>query len=820
MNIIQKALLTMGVASLLATGMQAGENLHVPTQPHTTTVEDNYTLRGKVLDKQTKEPLSHAQIMVMGTSLGALSDHDGMFTINGVPRHKHTLRLKYVGYLTKEINVDAAHNNVIEIEMQPAEFNMEEVVVSANRTETRRHLAPVLVNVTDKKLFAATNSVSLDEALKFNPGIRVEDNCQNCGFNQVRINGLDGAYSQVVINSRSIFSALAAVYGLEMLPTSMIDRVEVVRGGGSALYGSSAIGGTINIITKTPTHNTASASYTLEGFKDNYSTPAHNVSLAGSILTDNAKAGISIFGRIKSRAGLDFVRPGSLQPGGKDGYSEMPRLSSSTLGTNLFANLSSLSKVTLDYFYTQEERRGGDALDLPEHEANIAESLRHNMHSGILRFDTYLADGHGYLTAFMAGAHTTRNSYYGGGALRKISPREGGGYEIEGDPKALDSYGITRDLTAQGGVQYVHNFDHLLFMPAELTAGVEYNYNKLNDKSGYRPLALAQTVSTRSAILQQEWKNDRYAFLIGMRYDHLFLNTDEKQQTESLRRLSIVTPRATFRYNPTDKLHFRLSYAHGFRAPQYFDEELHVAFAGGEGVPRVLSKNLKEESSRSITASADYYFDLTPDLQVNLMAEGFYTRLLDKFNAEERILNQKRYLEIVNSGKAAVYGVNLEARIALQKRWNFQGGLTWQRSLFDTETKIGISELTTREFIKTPNLYGYFVLGYNPTSHLALNIFGDYTGKMWIGHEAGEKTDNYITASEATLTQTPSFFTIGTKVAYSLKVSNAEIEINGGVNNIFNAYQRDFDEGPTRASAYIYGPKAPRSIFAGVKVTI
>lgn len=91
-------------------------------------------------------------------------------------------------------------------------------------------MAPTLVNVVDLKLFETTNSSTLSQGLNFQPGVRVETNCQNCGFQQVRINGLDGPYTQILIDSRPVFSALSGVYGLEQIPASMIERVEVMRG--------------------------------------------------------------------------------------------------------------------------------------------------------------------------------------------------------------------------------------------------------------------------------------------------------------------------------------------------------------------------------------------------------------------------------------------------------------------------------------------------------------------------------------------------------------------------------------------------------------
>ena len=141
-------------------------------------------------------------------------------------------------------------------------MNLEQIVVSGSRSETKRKNSPSLVNIVNNQIFDAVSASCLADGLSYQPGVRVEDNCQNCGFTQVRINGLDGHYSQILMDSRPIFSALTGVYGLEQIPANMIDRVEVVRGGGSALYGSSAIGGTVNIITKDPSYNSAEVTHT------------------------------------------------------------------------------------------------------------------------------------------------------------------------------------------------------------------------------------------------------------------------------------------------------------------------------------------------------------------------------------------------------------------------------------------------------------------------------------------------------------------------------------------------------------------------------
>lgn len=162
----------------------------------------------------------------------------------------------------KTITIKKDATQELNFELLTDDVALDEVVVSANRSETKRRLAPNLVSVIGSKMFDITQSTCLAKGLNFQPGVRTEDDCQNCGFTQVRINGLDGHYSQILVDSRPIFSSLNGVYGLEQIPTNMIDRVEVVRGGGSALFGASAIGGTINIITKEPIRNSASFGHT------------------------------------------------------------------------------------------------------------------------------------------------------------------------------------------------------------------------------------------------------------------------------------------------------------------------------------------------------------------------------------------------------------------------------------------------------------------------------------------------------------------------------------------------------------------------------
>ncbi len=128
----------------------------------------------------------------------------------------------------------------------------EEIVVTGTKTEKLVSEAPVKTSVVGKAEMEKKNAATLADAIDNTTGVRVENNCQNCGFNQVRLNGLDGHYSQILIDGKGVYSSLAGVYGLEHIPVQMIERVEIVKGGGSSLYGGSAVAGVINVITKKP----------------------------------------------------------------------------------------------------------------------------------------------------------------------------------------------------------------------------------------------------------------------------------------------------------------------------------------------------------------------------------------------------------------------------------------------------------------------------------------------------------------------------------------------------------------------------------------
>lgn len=736
-------------------------------------------INGHVIDASTGEHLSYYNIAIKGTTQGTMTDASGHYSLHNLKPGQITLVASSLGYktITKTLTLQPGKTYEVNFEAKPDAFMLDQIVVTGSKSEQKRRNSPALVNVINDRLFSLVNACSLADGLSFQPGVRVENDCQNCGFTQVRINGLDGHYSQILMNSRPVFSALTGVYGLEQIPANMIDRVEVMRGGGSALFGSSAIGGTVNIITKDPTTNYAEAAHQLmsigvTGALDN------NTTLNASIVGANNRVGLTVYGQNRMRDGYDH---------NGDGFTEVATLKSQTLGMRSFLRPGDNTRLSMEYHATHEYRRGGDNLDLPPHQAWIAEEVEHNINGGEVSFDLWTPGRDGHLNAFSAIQNTRRKSYYGS----------------DQDP---DAYGRTHDLVVTAGSQYTHNFNRLWFMPAELTAGVEYSHNYMKDITvGYNH-RLKQRVNIYSSYLQNEWRTDRLGFLVGARVDkHSMIGNP------------IISPRANVRFNPSDKLNFRLSYSTGFRSPQAYDEDLHIAIVGGERVVTVLAPGLKQESSQSVSASADIY-QRFGTVQTNLMVEGFFTDLCDVFalrKLDHTDAAGNAVLERYNGGGATVAGINVEAKTVFSPRWQIQAGVTWQQSRYKQPEQWSENpEIPpVRRMFRTPDLYGYMTLSAELFKNFRAALSATYTGSMLVQHMEGSGTD-----IDRAVT-TPRFFDAGLKFSYELKIfHSACLEPSVGITNLFNSYQSDFDSGYLRDSGYIYGPSLPRSLTVSVKL--
>lgn len=733
-------------------------------------------IHGHILDAKTNQHIPYVVLSLKGTTYATGTDASGHYFLKNLPEGNYILVAEVIGYKKAEKSVKLVRNKSIEVNftLEEEALSMNEVVVSATRNETNKKNTATIVNVASAKLFENTASSNLAESMAFQPGLRVENTCGNCGAVQLRINGLEGQYSQVLLDSNPIFSSLAGVYGLEQLPVAMIERVEVIRGGGSALFGSNAIGGVVNIITKEPLRNSLSLANTtnlIEG-----KTAEFNTSFNGSFVSDNHRAGVYLFGMVKSRDAHDY---------NDDGFSDILKMDSKTLGFRGYYKTSAHSKLTAEYHHIGEYRRGGNNIDQPPHMADIAEDVRHQINGGSLRFNYFAPNSRHFADVYVSSQGIKRNSYYGTGK----------------DPNA---YGITNDITITAGAQYSYVFEKCLFMPAQFTVGAEYSYNDLDDHSIGFDRKIMQTVRTAGVYLQNEWQSDKVNFVIGGRFD-------KHNMMEKI----IFSPRANLRYSPIEDIGLRVSYSSGYRAPQAFDEDLHIDAVNNQSSIIVLDENLRPEYSHSFSASADLYHNFG-SLQINLLVEGFYTILDDVFALAKTGENEAGYIlqTRYNAAGAEVKGLTAELKLGIPSVFEWQMGYTFQRSRYDEPEEWSENVEPQRRMFRTPDHYAYFTASADITKRFKASIFGNYTGRMLVQHNAG-----YIENDRDELT--PQFFDAGLKLSYTFSLSDTiNLEINGGMKNIFDSYQDDIDRGPFRDSVYVYGPMLPRTYFFGLKFTM
>ena len=734
-------------------------------------------IMGHVVSKEG-ENIPFVSVLVKGTQYNGMTDATGHYFLKDLPVGEHTLVFSCIGYLGTERNVSLQHDQMLELNvtLEEESFIVDNVVVTANKYQTKRKESASIVNVVSPVLFETTNAHCMADVLNYQTGLRVEQTCSNCGVPQLRINGLEGQYSQILMDSRPIFSSLASVYGLEQVPAGMVDRVEIVRGGGSALYGANAIGGVVNIITKEPTRNFVNVQHNSSYLEKNgYDI---NTAFNASVVTENRTMGLFVFAVQRNRKQYDRD---------DDGFSDIPLLNSTTAGFRSFFKTSDYSRLTAEYHHVGEYRRGGCDVDQPPHETDLAEQLRHSIDAGSLRWDWYSDNQKHYLSLYSSVQNTSRESYFGTG-------------------KNPNAYGRTSDITVVSGGQYRCSYPFVNTLTGDLSVGAEYTHNRLHDRMLGYGRDMRQNVSIVGGYVQNEWKNRLWSLLFGARIEK-----------HNLLRNVVFSPRANIRYTPVEDIIFRLSYSSGYRAPQAYDEDLHVGAVGGEVSLITLAPDLKPEYSHSISGSADLY-QRFGEWEANLTLEGFYTRLNDVFALKESGHDAQGNLLLtrINSAGAYVAGVNMEAKVGYRRLLMLQGGYTLQRSRY-TEDFIW-SENTNikpqRRMFRTPDSYGYFLLTYNPVHPLTFSLDGKATGSMLVQHYAG-----YVPEDCETLTE--NFFELGFKAAYEFHLyKHYTLELNAGVKNILDDYQPDLDRGMNRDAAYIYGPALPRTYYVGLNLKL
>ncbi|MCH3881243.1 MULTISPECIES: TonB-dependent receptor [Tenacibaculum] len=750
------------------------------------------TIKGKITTANSGD-LPFANIVVKGSINGTTADENGLYELK-TKKNKVVLIVSSVGFLSQRKTITLNTNEVktVNFSLKETAEILDQITVTGTRTDKRRTKSPVIVNIINSQTLADVQACNLSEGLKFQTGLRVETDCQTCNYKQLRMNGLAGGYSQILINGRPIFSPLTGLYGLEQIPANMIDRIEVVRGGGSALYGSSAIGGTVNVITKIPKRNDFSVGYTYQNIKG---TSDHIFAGNATVVNDDRNAGISFFVNNRHR---------NLYDANGDNFSELPELKNTSFGTNLFFLPTENQKIEVNFSKMNEYRYGGEMVEGAPHFAFQSEERTHDVYVGNIDYQINFNDEKSSLITYLATQYTGREHYTG------IRPEEETAEDL--DHLANPPYGTSETTTFQGGLQLNHKLDQFLGGNNVLTFGGEFVQDDVFDVIEAYQYKVDQLTQNIGIFFQSDWEiTEKWNLLAGARFDNHTLNNRaiNKEVVNN-----VISPRVSLLYKPFEKTQLRATWGTGFRAPQAFDTDLHIAFAGG-GISRVqLAEDLERERSNSYSLSFNYDKP-TEHYIYGFTIESFYTKLDDSFILEN--IGTDSFGELFekrNGDGATVKGIALEARLNYDGILQLESGFTFQSSKNASPVQYSDALNPKNEFLRTPNNYGFATLTYSPNQKFktALNLV--YTGKMEVLHVASPQNliaDAYFTS--------PIFTEVGIKSSYNFNLPKLQtnLELSAGVKNLFDSYQSKFDIGKERDSNFIYGPATPRTIFFGIK---
>lgn len=737
---------------------------------------------GQVAEKGGKG-IPGATIRIPNTVLGSVANSEGNFNVKRVKLGNVKFLISAVGYKSQEfeMNIQTSENTfgIGRIELEESSVNTSDIIVTATRSEKIYEDVPVKVSVLDDRIFSSVSAITLNEGLAFRPGLRIENNCQNCGFNQVRINGLDGRYSQILIDSKPIFSALNGVYGLEQIPQNMISRVEIIRGGASTLYGGNAIAGVVNVITKDPEHDGAHFEMSQSAIPGSRSDDAfagsdRTFKLSGQLLDNTENFGLNVHAMNRSRDAWDA---------NDDGFSEIPSIDLIVFGGKLSYKPDMYTRIGLEYHNINDSRRGGNKFHLQPHLTDVTEMVEHNINAAGLTAERYI-NNTDKISSYISYQNTHRDSYYGSG----------------GDKNA---YGITDNYTFVFGLQYTKAISQFAGEHV-FTTGFEYKHDDLNDVSPAYNRAIVQQSHDFGLYLQNDWMlSDMFSILSGVRFDKSNFIDDV-----------ILSPRFNVLMKLSSNMSLRTNLSTGFRAPQVFDEDLHLTQVNGGGIVISNSSELKSERSISYGASLDHNISFG-NVRSSYSIEFFSTKLSNAFVLENKGVNEKGDMLLVriNSENAIVRGMTAEFMLEPWDFLNLTSGLTYQSSKYSEPIQwsedMDIGESSTDKMLRTPDLYGFFSIWAELNPKLNLTISAVITGPMLVPHYAGGLGFDGEERTTDRLVKTNSFADLHLKLSYKI-LEYPGVELGFTVGNILNSFQNDFDRGMNRDAGFIYGPTRPR----------
>jgi outer membrane receptor for ferrienterochelin and colicins len=671
------------------------------------------------------------------------------------------------------------------------------VVSTGTLTERLLEESPVRTEVLLSEAMHRRAPVDFSRAVELLNGVRIESNCQSCNTTEVQLLGLGGAYNQILFDGQPLLSVLGSVYGLEQIPAAFVDRIEVVKGGGSSLYGAGAVAGVINLVPRRPS---AAGGMARAGVEVQRGQPLWQGETRVDGVTQDGRAAWSLVGQGIRGEPVDF---------NGDGYSEIVRRRSEVLGAQTWWTPRPGTTVSANYQFTGESRRGGNRFDHAPYLANVAEALDTRFHRGGVTWRQDLgADWQGQAT--YAFSRITRDSYYGGLGDVVTDPNDPAYDPAELDPAHLGSaaeeayqlYGYTRNPLDYAEVRLRRTG-----LRHTQTGGVQVKrervFDRNEDGAGRALATLADESFTNVGLyVQDEWMvGDGWEVVSGVRVD----------DTSVLRGV-IWSPRLAVAWRPGGGWTWRASVSTGFRAPEVFSEDLHVETLGAEPVRVRSAPDLREERALTGQVSAGWRQPTDGLWAADVTLSG--TRLHDTLVLGPVFADANGDLAQVreNGAGSQLWGGELNVGWYPSTRFRLTAGVAYQRSrydeaqaVFDDTPEGGTTVIAVRDYLKTPRWSGVAQAVWQGTGAWEAFAALKVTGAM-----------DMLNLTTGTLNRTPSFWVADVGVTRHFDWRGRHIDWQVGVRNLFDQRQRDLEVGVERDSDYVYGPRFARSFYTTV----
>ena len=557
-------------------------------------------INGKVIDSKTGEALVGANVLVKNSKIGTTTDKNGNFTINNINLSKFTIVASYISYLEDSVIVDMEHlkSNYI-LKLKPSFLKMNEIVTTSTRTSNYLKNAPVSTYVINSEELESIGATDVSKALEWIGGLSIN---QSQYVTDLEVQGLSGKQVLVLIDGIKLIGKFNEKFDLSQIPSSGIERIEIVKGASSAIYGSEAMGGVVNIITKSPKDI---FSFSVKSDYGSYG--RWNSNLNAYLPFNSWKSNINL--TYRRFDGYDMDKSTIWEDGSQyDKYDALIKVEGPLfnfakleLSANLFKEDLSIirNEIFKDYTYN---KRNNFSIRVSKEINDISKINFNTEYSNY----SHVMDEKVLSSGYMITGQETKNSLYRNELLYNT----------------------------------ILNSHQLLF-------GYNYEHEK---NSSDRISGGEKSTDLHSLFGQDEYKfNDVISFVLGLRYDN---HSNYGGQ---------LSPKFAFLHSPFPNLRVRLNYGSGFRAPSF--KELFMDYYNeGVGYRVFGNPNLKPELSNSYSFNIEYWSNDDWQLKTTL----FYNSIKDMIEYsfveyKDHITTYKAQ----NVQKVKTWGCEFEFKISL-----------------------------------------------------------------------------------------------------------------------------------------------------------